>query len=195
MAVQPKSEKQKNEEAKALYDRFVREKGELFKQEWIPMQDEDLKAVKKNDRFTRRITAPVFYTVAAFAVVGGIYLVTTGDWHIAIGIFLCAIALVSFSLYLVSYYKEILNQKEKLLITGIVTGKSKLSRQYETRYCLKLNEQKEVVVTEKQCKEFHLGDMVQYETLSEERYIKHTITLIGKISDHLNPGDGEKIMA
>jgi exosome complex RNA-binding protein Rrp4 len=54
---------------------------------------------------------------------------------------------------------------------------------------LMLSEEKEVVVEEKEYKQFHLGDIVQYESLSLERYISHAITLIDKISEVMQRDD------
>lgn len=184
-----KSVKQQRAEAKIAYYRFVELRGELYQREMVPMSEEDLKVVQKNDRFTRKITAPVFYFYSACAVIGGVYAIISGHWPMAIGMFLCTIALVSFSIYLLSYYRELLEQKEKTVITGIITDKEKYSRKYETVYCLKISEQQEVVVDERQYKEFRLGDIVRYETISLERYIRHSISLIGKISEVMQRND------
>lgn len=190
--LQLKSVKQQKADAEVVYDRFIKLKGELFQKEMVPMGDEDLKIVQKDDRFTRKITAPVLYFFAAGAAIGSIYLGFSGDWTIAIGLFLCAIALVSFSIYLLSYYRELLEQKEKTVITGIITNKEKYKRQYETVYCLMISEQQEVVVNEKQYKEFRLGDIVRYESLSLERYVNHSITLIAKISEIMQRDDSAR---
>ncbi len=188
--LQLKSEKQQRAEAKVVYDRFVKLKGELFQKEMVPMSEEDLKAVKKNDWFTRNITAPVFYFFAAGAFIGSVYLIISGDWPIAIGMFLCAIGFVSLSIYLVSYYRELLEQKEKTVFTGIITDKKKYNAKYGTEHFLILSEEQRLVVNEKQYKEFRLGDIVRYETLSLERYINHSINLIGKIGEVLQRDDG-----
>lgn len=184
-------ENQLKAEAMVLYDQFVARNGELFRQEMIPMTEDDLKPVQKNDRFTRRVTAPVFYGVALCSLGGSIYLFFTNDWPIAIGMLLCSIALVSFTMYLTGYYSELISRKEKLVISGIITGKKKYNRNYGADYYLEVSKKKDVAVDQKQYMEFCFGDIIRYETLSEERYIRHSIALIGKISEYIHSQEPE----
>jgi hypothetical protein len=180
----PKSPKQQKEEAKIAYDKYVKKhKKNLFKAEMIPMTDEDIALVQKRANFTRSITARVFYVVAGIATLGGIYLLYIGDWALSLVVFLCAMVLVLFLRSLTATYRKLLEQKEKLVVTGIVTSKEKQKRENETLYYLTLSEKKDVVVRKKDYDQYRLGDIVRYETLSEERYISHAITLTGKIGD------------
>ena len=184
-----KSVKQQRAEAKVVYDRFVKLKGEFFKEEMLPMTEEDFKLIEKKVRFTNRITVPFFVMISFGALGYGLYLAVMQDWIYAGGMLLGGIGLWFFSRYLLHYYRELLELKKKVVITGIITNKEKYNRQYETLYCLMLSEEKEVIVEEKEYKQFHLGDIVQYESLSLERYISHAITLIDKISEVMQRDD------
>lgn len=186
---QLKSVKQQKAEAKVIYDRFVKLKGDFFQKEMVPMTDEDLKLIEKNNRFTRKITVPFFVMISSGALGYGLYLAVMQDWIYAGGMLLGGIGLWFFSRYLLHYYRELLELKMKVVITGIITDKEKYRRQYATLYCFTLSEEKEIVVDEKEYKQFHLGDIVRYETLSLERYINHAITLIDKISEIMQRDD------
>ena len=180
----PKSPKQQKEEAKIAYDKYVKKhKKNLFKTAMVPMTDEDITLVREKANFTSSITARVFYSVATIAMLGGFYLIYIGDWALSLVVFLCAMVLVLFTRSLTATYWKLLNEKEKLSITGIVTNREKRKGENETLYYLTLSEKKDVVVRKKDYEQYKLGDIVRYETLSEERYISHAITLTGKIGD------------
>lgn len=171
-------------EAKHVYEAFVKLKGDLFQQKSLPMNEEEVKLVEKQARFTRHITVPIFGIVAVAAFGWAMYLLYSHDWYIAISVLISSLALIFFSRYLLLEYRDLLVKKEKLVFTGIITEKKRYKGQQETSYYFTLSDKQKVAVDEESFKKYHLGDIIQYESLSLDRWIKNTVTLISRITDH-----------
>lgn len=172
-------------EARKAYEAFVKVKGDLFQQKFLPMTEEEVKLVEKQARFTRHITVPFFGVVSVAAFGWAMYLLYTHDWYIAISVLISSVGLTFFSRYLLLEYRDLLVKKEKLVFTGIITEKKKYKGQQETSYYFTLSEKQKVAVDDETFKKYHLGDIIQYESLSLERWIKNTVTLISRISEHI----------
>ncbi len=162
-----------------IYTSFTNKHGNLFVQKMAPMTEADLAPVIKNDRFTRKITFPVFISFAIAASCFSLYLFITAQWLYAVGILMASVGLIFFAYYLKTYYAELLNQKEKIILTGIVFRKRKL----RDSILISISDQLEIVVEDEDAKKLRLGDVVEIECLSLERYIKNSVLIKGSISE------------
>jgi hypothetical protein len=163
------------------YNDFTKKHGDLYSKRLEPMTEGDIAPVIKNDRFTRKITFPVFISCAILSFCGSIYMFIDADWLYTVGFIMCGIALTSLAYYLRGYYAELLQKKEKVILAGIVFRKRKL----DGSDLISVSDQIEVFLESKDAKRLKLGDIVEIECLSLERYIRNTVSIKGNIAEIL----------
>ncbi len=169
------------EEIKAAYEKFLALKGEVFEVKSVDMNAEEMALVNKAERFNRRITFPFFMVMGVLSIAGGVWALLNRFLIPGLGILLGAIAAIAIGLsYRGSKQK---GPKLKLVITGIVTGRKTYNRQFGKSYLITLSRKKDLFVAKEDYDKIRLGDLVQYETLSETQDIKSGITRLGHIND------------
>jgi hypothetical protein len=175
------SPNQSLEEIKAAYEKFLALKGEVFEVKSIDMNAGELELVKKAERFNRRITFPFFMAMGVLSMGGGVWALWSGFIIPGLGLLVGAVAVGAFGLSYSGYKQE--SPRHKVVITGIVTGRKTYNRQFGKSYLITLSRKKDLFIAKEDYDKIRLGDLVQYETLSETQEIKSGITRLGHIND------------
>jgi hypothetical protein len=172
-----------SEEIKELYEKFLAVRGKLYEYTSVPMTAAEEQLIEKEARTTQRIFIPLMIVIAIAAWTGGLWLLWEQDWIFGIGITLCAVSVTAFIFYLRSGYRELVIEKKKIIITGVITAKRKYSQQYGNAYMITLSQEKDVYVLKPDFEKATPGQIVQFETLSEEFNHGNTLRTLGHIAD------------
>lgn len=170
-------------ELKETYEKFLRANGKFYEYKKVPMSPDEIRLIGKEAAITQRIMLPVIGSVALAAGIGGAWLLWERDWIFGTGISLGALSAVAIFFYLRASSREMLFKKEKVVISGVVTAKRKYSQQYGNNYKLTLSREKDVFVSRTDFGKAALGQIIQFETLSEEYNIGNSLKVLGHIDD------------
>lgn len=182
----PKSPAPSVDELRAIYEKFLAVKGDLFQSSLAPMNEEEIRILEKDARFTQTITVRVFFIFGILAIGGGIWCIATDTWIPGVGMLTCSIAFFAFSMYYKSSYKDLIEKKEKVVINGVVTNRKTYNGRYGKDYMVTLSRKKDIFIVKEDYEKVKLGDIVQYETLSEDHPIKSSIKVLGHIREFID---------
>jgi hypothetical protein len=165
---------------RAQYEKFVKDRGELFEKLSLPMDNDDRSEVKKKQRLVALFLAPLLLIIISIAL----YFVWEGSTmnYLFLG-FPGAVVVLTVINYF--NYESILKENNKNIVRGVLTDKQKIDDGDTVDYDFELSNKETIGVSRSDFKKFSLGDILEIQLLSEQNSLslKTKIKLLGTIFD------------
>ena len=135
----------------------------------LPMSEDELVAMERNHRLTRRVMVPMMALLGTSGLAGGVFVWTTGVLAVGIGLAASSVIMLGFAAYYLKDTKQSVERPEKFFVSGVVTGKRKTGSAFtQVYYQVTLSGGRHVCyLREADYNKINPGDLIQCERLLE----------------------------